>query len=242
MTDSQKFPTNMSQKDSIRKFYDTYVQRQTQTGINLRHRTILKWLKQYGMKPQHRVLEIGCGIGTASELVAAYLRGGELMGVDISEKSIEAARERLARYPHATFEASDMSDFQADDPFDVIFLPDVLEHIPISEHAQLFQTMRQVLKPDGMVLIHIPNPRFLRWMHEAHPEKLQVIDQPIDTDGLLSVAYPADFYLDTLTTYSLFYDQPDYQLIVFRPNSPVVGPSPLNKYVTGLKKLWLKIF
>ena len=119
-------------------------------------------------------------------------------------------------------------------------MPDVLEHIPKTEHPQLFRTLRSVLKDSGVLLIHIPNPRFLRWMHKETPEKLQIIDQPLDTDGVLADAYPADFYLDTLKTYSVFFEAPDYQLLVLRPNSPIEQPTKRNKYRLFLQKMLLR--
>ncbi len=77
-------------------FYDEYVGRQTDVGINARHRAILGWLRRSGLRPDHRLLEIGCGVGTLTELLAEALEPrGSVVGVDFSPKSIEAATRAL---------------------------------------------------------------------------------------------------------------------------------------------------
>ena len=88
-----------------REFYDDYVERQLRVGVNERHRSILRYLLRFGLQPHHRVLEIGCGVGTLTGLLADELRdGGRLLGVDLSPRSIEAALEPggfvLAHYPN----------------------------------------------------------------------------------------------------------------------------------------------
>ena len=56
-------------KEQVKEYYDTFKEHQKKLGINIRHRTILKNLKNAGLKPNSNVLEIGCGIGTVSHLI-----------------------------------------------------------------------------------------------------------------------------------------------------------------------------
>lgn len=232
----------MANQQEVATFYDDYIPRQSRVGINLRHIRIVQFLKAHGLRPNHHVLEIGCGIGTCTELIAKYVTKGTILGTDISPKSIEVARDFFAKNANVSFVVTDMTDFVADKKFDVIVLPDVLEHIPIENHFELFKAFRACIKPDGFVLIHLPNPRFLEWMHQYEPEKLQVIDQPIHLDILVPNVYPNDFYIDTIKTYSVFYHQPDYQLIVLRPNQAIVQTNKPAKWKTKLQTMWMKLF
>jgi cyclopropane fatty-acyl-phospholipid synthase-like methyltransferase len=53
-------------------------------------------IDQLDLRPDHRVLEVGCGHGVAASSIAARLDAGSYVGIDRSPKMIAAARRRLA--------------------------------------------------------------------------------------------------------------------------------------------------
>ena len=62
----------------IPKFYDGFnAESFKKFGINIRHRTIFKNLKTAGLLPSHNVLEIGCGTGPVTSLIAKYCNKGK---------------------------------------------------------------------------------------------------------------------------------------------------------------------
>jgi len=211
-----------------RGFYDDYVGRQTDVGINARHHAILGWLRGSGLRPEHRLLEIGCGVGTLTELLAEALAPqGSVVGVDFSPRSIETASERLARFANVRLEVGDILEIEVEGSFDVVVLPDVIEHIPLEQHPALFERVASWVRPDGFVLLHYPNPHHLSWCREHRPELLQVIDQPIQANVLLSNAYPHGLYLDFLQTYSIWIREGDYVVAVMRPQAGARTFTPL---------------
>jgi trans-aconitate 2-methyltransferase len=203
---------------SIRDYYDDFATRQLRVGVNERHRSIHRSLRRFGLQRGSRVLEIGCGIGTVTGLIARTVGdAGSVVAVDLSEKSVDVARRRLERHANVELIAGDVVEVALDRRFDVVVMPDVLEHIPIEDHARLFGRVRGWLEDAGFVFVHIPNPFFLEWCHAHRPELLQVLDQPIHTAQLLERAEPNGFYLHHLETYSIWVPEHDYQLIILKP-------------------------
>lgn len=202
---------------NAKDYYDGYAARQVRVGINERHRAIQRWLKQFGLRPGMDVLEVGCGVGTQTELIAADLRDqGRLLAVDLSPRSIDLARARLSGRANVEFLAADAVELDLDRVFDVIVMPDVIEHIPLEGHLRLFANVRKWLRDTGFVLIHMPNPFFLEWLHGHRRDLLQIVDQPIFTETLLASTEPNGLYIHYLDTYSIWVSECDYQVVVLK--------------------------
>ena len=228
--------------DDVAKFYDTFKQKQVKTGINLRHRTIFHELKKVGLKRNHSVLEIGCGIGTVTSLISKFLTKGKILGVDISPVNIEFARNFVNK-PNTSFLVSDMTDFHRDEKYDFIVLPDVLEHIPVEQHFALFKTLANHSKVDTVVFINIPSPHFQNFISRTNPSVQQIIDQELPTDKFLQNVYPNGFLLHSLRTYSLGYHEGDYQQIILKRNFEYQSMKKFTKRELVIKeivsRLWL---
>jgi ubiquinone/menaquinone biosynthesis C-methylase UbiE len=78
-----------------------------------------------GIRPDARVLEIGCGHGVAATFVCERLESGRLTAVDRSAKMIEAAARRNAEHVaagRAEFLVATLEDLELGDRrFDTIF-------------------------------------------------------------------------------------------------------------------------
>lgn len=224
----------------VEKFYDEFADQQENVGINRRHLSIDNWLTEFGLKESDRVLEIGCGVGTQTELIAKRVTSGSIMACDISPESVKRAESRLKGFQNVSFLACDIVTQELDGEFDMMILPDVLEHIPIDQHSRLFTKLEKLLAPDGKIVIHIPDPYYLEWRHtqEGEQDKMQVIDQSIFTDALTQAVYPAGLYIEHLQSYSLHVENHDYQIILLRKRRtktypPVDRSSSLTERIKG---------
>lgn len=236
--------TNNPTYTDVSNYYDSEwasLEKQKLTGINSRHRFIMKFLMEAGLKSHHNVLEIGCGIGTLSSYLATKLKNGKLTGVDISPETIEQNKVRYKKFNNIEFHVSDMTDFSIDKKFDVIIFPDVLEHIPLEAHDNIFNTISKLIKPEGFVFINIPSPHGLEYLNIHHKELLQIIDQPIHTNILLNTVYKHGFYIESLKTYDVFYEEPDYQMMVLKVNRPYTSMTVKPKSKVLLNSLKMRI-
>jgi trans-aconitate 2-methyltransferase len=227
----------MTQKEEIRNWYNTFSANQKITGVNLRHYTIVNKLLSLGLKSNSKVLEIGCGIGTLTGLLSNKVKKGKLVATDISDESIRIAGQRLNNPKHVELFVTDMADFSVDEKFDFVVLPDVMEHIPVEQHADLFMTIRKHLHQDSIVFIHIPHPKAIEYVRENDPDKLQVIDQALSANRLISDAYKHNFLLMEYKAYKLFSNSFDYVFITFGIDKPLEHIKPIRQNSIILNKL-----
>ena len=230
------------EQDKVVRFYDQFAEKQEKTGINSRHLSILDKVKKAGLQAQHRILEVGCGIGTVSHLLATQVPQGKVLAVDISPESIEKARVLWKKQGNLKFDVSDMSDFNLPgETFDFFVFPDVLEHIPVAQHTQLFKNIQAHAHQDSVLFVHIPAPRYLEWMIANQPEKLQVIDQPLDTGILVQTLGAAGFYLEKMETYALFFEEKDYQYFVFRSSKKLQQSTAKSKWQVLKERILIRL-
>lgn len=211
----------MATKDEVKEYYDTFKEHQKKLGINIRHRTIFKNLKNAGLKSNSNVLEIGCGIGTVSNLILKYITDGSFVGLDISPESINMAKQFNAFHKKAEFMVNDMSNFTHKTKFDFVVFPDVLEHIPVEQHANIFKTISELTTPDATVIINIPEPNYLNWVRKNEPQRLQIIDQSLSMQDLLNNCYPYGFKVYSIMPYALHYEENDYLAVVLKKDMTV---------------------
>jgi SAM-dependent methyltransferase len=105
------------------------------------------------VQPSDHVLEIGFGPGLAIAHAARLARTGRVVGVDHSALMVEQAGRRNrsaveAGLVHLKLGGLDLLP-QLGEVFDKVFSVNVLQFLP--ERAAALQTIRSLLKPDGLV-------------------------------------------------------------------------------------------
>lgn len=224
--------------NDIATYYDQFSKERHKLGINRRHRLIFKKLKQAGLKPNHKILEIGCGPGQVTSLLSRYIKGGKIVATDISPEAISLAYKNLSGNHNINFVVTDMSDFSYPETFDFVLLPDVLEHIPEENHKKLFGLIAKHINENSIIAINFPYPYALEWMHKYDQSELQVIDQPLYTNNLLPRIYDNGLFLYHLDSYSIRNNEPEYQWLLVKPYIEMKKPTPrpaYKKFIEGIK-------
>jgi SAM-dependent methyltransferase len=122
-------------------------------AIHLEQRLALApWLK---LPVGARVLDVGCGVGRWSRLLAA--RGAEVTGIDLSPTMIAQAQRRAAAdgvADRCRFQVQDLSELDVGAKFDLVLGVTVLQHIlnPVALRAAL-ASMSAHLAPGGRMIL-----------------------------------------------------------------------------------------
>ena len=101
------------------------------------------------LKKEGRILDVGCGRGYF--LMACRERGYEVQGFDVSEDGATYVRQTLG----IPVQTGNLEGAFEDSSFDVITMWHSLEHT--SEPAKYLALVARWLRPDGIVVIDVPN-------------------------------------------------------------------------------------
>jgi len=205
--------------NKVQTFYDAYVQQQVETGINDRIYGVYKRLLTLGLNPRSSVLELGCGVGMMTSLLKRTVTQGKIHAIDLSEGSIRYAKEKFAS-PHVAFSTQDITEFSSSvlSP-DFITLIDVLEHIPLDQHAALLERISNIMGLHSQFVINLPNPEYIAHDIALEADSLQVIDQPVPFANLIHQLDKAHLELMHYEKYGIWHHD-EYQWFVLRKKRP----------------------
>lgn len=99
-----------------------------------------------------RVVDLGCGPGNSTELLARRFPDAEVVGVDTSPDMLAAARKRL---PAARFIEGDIATWSPEAPVDLIYANASLQWLP--DHASLLPRLMSRLAPGGALAVQMPD-------------------------------------------------------------------------------------
>jgi trans-aconitate 2-methyltransferase len=98
------------------------------------------------------VIDLGCGPGNSTEVLAQRYPQAHVAGIDSSPDMIAAARQRL---PGVDFDLGKVEDLQLPGPFDVILANAVLQWLP--DHATLLPKLLAKLAAKGALAVQMPD-------------------------------------------------------------------------------------
>jgi len=135
-----------------------------------------KLFDQAGVRPQHRVLDIGCGTGTFVVAIKGWLPNAEVVGLDPDPKALARSRRKAdragvsIRFDQGFANALPYPDAS----FDRIFSSLMFHHLPHDAKLPTLREVRRVLKRGGSLHLldfeqegaHSHNP-LARWLHSS---------------------------------------------------------------------------
>ncbi len=136
-----------------------------------KHSLVTVYYRCHGrvIDPQDRlILDAGCGSGYKCLMLAEANPGAKIVGMDLSEKSVEMTRQRLAYHGFNQVECyvgliEDLPNLGIQ--FDYINCDEVLYLLP--DPLAGLQAMRSVLKPDGILRVNLHSAYQRRRFYQA---------------------------------------------------------------------------
>lgn len=121
-------------------------------------------LAALGGRRFRKALEAGASIGVFTEMLAGHC--DELLAVDVSEKAVAAARQRLEGVPHVRVERRTLPEEMPEGPFDLIVASEVLYYFTRDEMLATLIRFEKELAPGGALLA-------VHWRRETETYPLQ---------------------------------------------------------------------
>lgn len=113
-------------------------------------------IKRLGVEPDMKVLDIGCGWGETTRIIAQEA-GAQAHGITLAENQIATAHKRAKGIkPEPEYFLKDYREHASEyqEYYDRIISIGMLEHVGDESYNEYFQAVRSQLKPGGKALIH----------------------------------------------------------------------------------------
>lgn len=107
------------------------------------------------LQGRERVLEVGCGDGFFSRIVAQHV--GQLVAIDRDEYFIKDAIARKNGDWPIEFQHRDLMDGLMGRRFDAVYMLDVFEHVPPREEVDFLRNAAVLLANHGVMVVGIPS-------------------------------------------------------------------------------------
>lgn len=124
----------------------------------------MNFFKSKNQKEAFNLLEVGCNSGHNLKALYDIYPESQYTGIDILPDAIEEAKTYLPTAKYYVFDIEDPPASFQDNKYDYILFLDVLQHLSQPEKALNY--FKTYLKPDGYMIINVPNLTNWRTIHE----------------------------------------------------------------------------
>jgi len=161
-----------SESNYSKEMYENDLNAHLYRRLESDRRTIVPWLDNASTLQDKRILEIGCGNGSSTVVLAE--QGAKVTGIDIDEGALSVARDRFRVYgveaEFRVLNANEITDTFGANAFDIIIFFACLEHMTIAERLTSLRDAWEMLPTEGLLVI-VETPNRL-WYFDDHTSKL----------------------------------------------------------------------
>ena len=116
-------------------------------------------------RPPQVALDIGCGSGGVGHALRQRFPSAQLWGCEFNASAAAHARQHFDVVVEQDVETVNFSELGLKQPFDLVCLFDVLEHL--NNPWQLLNNIRRIMSADAHVLVSLPNVSNLFLLYDA---------------------------------------------------------------------------
>ena len=159
-----------------------------------RGRPFVELLSRVGATDPRRVVDLGCGPGNLTALLAERWPDAEVVGIDSSTAMVERARSEDRE--RVDFEVGDVRNWRAVEPVDVLVSNATLQWVP--GHLDLLPALVGQVRPGGWFAFQVPG-NFDEPSHVVRRDLAAEEPYAAHTSGVATPdAFGPDVYLDAL--------------------------------------------
>ena len=181
--------------DEKRQYSCAYFKSEDNTLEEAQNNKIDHIIKKLNLKPNQRVLDIGCGWGTLAIDIAKKTQC-EVVGITLSENQLEYAKQKAKEMNLENQVEFRLADYrQLNEKFDRVVSVGMFEHVGRKFYKKYFNKVFEFLNEDGVALIHTigsinpprgPQPWITKYIFPGgYTPSLSEVSLPIEESGLI---------------------------------------------------------
>ena len=181
--------------DEKRQYSCAYFKNEDDTLEIAQNNKIDHIIKKLNLKPNQKVLDIGCGWGTLAIDIAKKTQC-EVVGITLSENQLEYAKKKAKEMNLENQVEFRLADYrQLNEKFDRVVSVGMFEHVGRNFYKKYFNKVYDFLNEDGVALIHTigsvnpprpPQPWITKYIFPGgYTPSLSEVSAPIEKSGLI---------------------------------------------------------
>ncbi len=116
-----------------------------------RLRPALDLMARVPLAAPRRIVDLGCGPGNVTKLLAERWPGAHVIGIDNAAEMLERARKD---YPALEWRQGDIASWRAEEPVNLVFTNAALQWL--DDHERLYPRLLSQVAPGGALAVQVP--------------------------------------------------------------------------------------
>lgn len=187
--------------------------------------------RKIGLQRGMRVLDIGCGWGGAAQFMAEC-HGASVTGVTVSENQQRTAQKRCAGLPVDIL----LQDYRSTTGnYDAIYSLGMFEHVGVKNYRTYLAKARELLRPDGLFLLHTIGSNHSSVATDPWVEKYIFPNGQLPSLAQIAAAAEGLWVIEDLHSFGVHYDR---TLLAWSANFEQHWPELAPRYGKRFHRMW----